>query len=1415
LLDVGFSLCGRSVFEHRAVVFGGSVGEVVRGLGSLAVGESAGNVIVGRAGGPGEVAFLFPGQGSQWVGMALGLLGCSPVFAELMGECERALAPHVDFRFGDVLRGVEGAPGLDRVDVVQPALFAVMVSLAGLWRACGVRPGVVVGHSQGEIAAACVAGALSLEDAARVIALRSRALASLAGEGGMVSVAAGVREVLARLERWSGRLSLAAVNGPASVVVSGDVQALEGLLGECEAEGVRARMIPVDYAAHSQRVEAIEGELMRGCSGIEPHSSDVPFLSTVTGELLDTAELDGGYWYRNLRQTVQFERATRAVLEQGRRVFVEVSPHPVLTMGVQETAERVLADSESVTAIGSVRREDGGLGRFLRSLAELWVCGGGVDWGAVFEGAGAKRVGLPTYAFQRERYWLKGQSGGGDPASLGQVSADHPLLGAALPLADGEGWLFTGRLSLESHPWLRDHAVLGSVLLPGTGFLELALRAGREVGCEMVEELTQESPLLLSEKEAFQLQVTVGEPDQTGRRPISIHSRPERTAGDLGETAEQWTRNASGLLAVAEHGQPAALPGSWPPAQAEPVEADYLYENLVDMGFELGPVFQGVTAAWRRGDEFFAEICLPDSQQAQAGSFGVHPALFDAALQTALLALLDGDDAGGDTDNSGTEPLVGRIRIPFSWSKVSLGRMGASRLRARLAPVVKEEASSTNGDGATAATGVVSLVAVDESGAPVISVRSLVTRPVSAVQLSSVDGGYHESLFDLEWVPLALDAFSGQAPSASPAGAGEETARWVVLGSEDSPLAAGIADAGAPLLAYSELASLREALDEGAQPPPVVLVGLGGSAESSAEPPELVHEVLSGVLALMQSWLADDRLTASRLVLVTDGAVAAAVGEDLRDLSLAPLWGLARSAQSENPERFVLVDVDGAGDSWRALLAALAAASAVDEPQLAVRGGEVLSARLKRVARGTGNPNSDDASPAAGVRSGAFTLTAERSVLITGGTGELGGLLARHLVAEHGVRSLVLASRRGMDAPGAAEIERELESLGALVTIAACDVSEREQLQVLLSSIPPEFPLGAVIHAAGALDDGVIASLSPERLDRVLAPKAHAAWHLHELTEHLDLEAFVMFSSVAATIGSPGQGNYAASNAFLDALAVHRRRRGLPAISMAWGFWEQLSELTGDLSEADLARMRRVGLKPLSSAEGLKLFDAALNSDEALVLPIHLDIPRLRAQARSGPLPPLLRGLISVPPRRTADSGSLARKLAGVPEAERESVALELIRTHIATVLGHTSPASVDPQLTFKELGFDSLTAVELRNRLNTATDLHLPATLIFDYPSPGRLAPYLVQQVTPASDALPRVDRDETSVRAAIASIPLATLQASGLLEHLVQLANITDISLAVSTQDRREPIDTMDVDGLVRLAEGDVSDSDPVSHG
>ncbi|CAM5658204.1 SDR family NAD(P)-dependent oxidoreductase OS=Streptomyces tendae OX=1932 GN=GUR47_30605 PE=4 SV=1 [Streptomyces tendae] len=1256
LRDVAWSLVStRAAFEDRAVVTGGSREELVAGLGALSRGESAPGVVKGTASAAaGRAVFVLPGQGTQWAGMAVELLDSSPVFAERMGACGRELAVLVDWDLEDVLRRTPGAPTLDRVDVVQPVSWAVMVSLAELWRSHGVEPAAVVGHSQGEIAAACVAGALSLADGARVVALRSQAIATgLAGGGGMVSVAQAPADVEARLARYPGRLELAALNGPASVVVAGDPDALDELLAECEAEGVRARRIAVDYASHTWHVERIEDELSRVLAGLRPRTCDVPLFSTTTGEWLDTSTMDAGYWYRNLRRTVRFQPAVESLAAAGFGTFIEVSAHPVLSTSVQETLEGVTRPEVPVVVAGTLRRDEGGLRRFLTSLAEVWVQGVDVDWAGALAGPGSRRVDLPTYAFQRKRYWLDEQAVTGDAATLGLTGAGHALLGAAVPVADGDEVLLTGRISRLTHPWIAGHGTPGFDVVPSSVFVELAVRAGDETGCTLLEDLALATPLVLPVTGGLQIQVRVGARDDAGRRTVTVSART-----DAPDTL--WTVHASGHLGALPTADGTGIP-EWPPPGAEEIALGDGSAGPAAAGPADSAVPAGPTSAWRLGESLFAEVCLPEHLQAGCPYFGLHPALLDMAARVVELA---------DAPGAAHSPIA-------DWRGVRLHATGAAALRVRIDRLA---------DGYT-------LLVADRAGHPVLSAERVTPRAVTARTLGTALKHGYDALFETVWNPL------GGSPDDT------STARWGLLG--DSR---GLTVPGA-----RRFGDVPAVVSAGA-PVDALLLDLTGSPRpaSGAHVPGSVRAAAHRMLALVQEWLAQEGL-ATRLVVATRGAMSP-LGEGATDPGAAALWGLLRSAQSEAPDRIALVDLD---DDPRSA-AALPAAFASREPQTAIRKGRILVPGLRRVA-----PPATASDPGADRN----RWRPDGTVLITGGTGSLGALFARRLVAEHGVARLLLVSRRGPDAPGAGELRRELTALGAEVDIAACDIADRRALADLLATVPADRPLTGVLHTAGVLDDGLLPDQTPERLDTVMRPKADAAWHLHDLTRHLDLTAFVLFSSVAGVIGGAGQSNYAAANVFLDALAEHRAAAGLAATSVAWGVWTQDSGMTGHLDEADLNRIARGGFRPIGQEQGQAMLDTALRLGTPALVGMPLDAATLRE--RPAQVPAVLRGLLRTPVRRAAqnvDNGfdDLLGRLTVLDEKEQLRRVLDVVLAETATVLGHTGVDGIRPKQRFTELGFDSLTSVELRNQLIATTGCRLPATVVFDRPTPAELAAFL-----------------------------------------------------------------------------------------
>jgi acyl transferase domain-containing protein/NADPH:quinone reductase-like Zn-dependent oxidoreductase/acyl carrier protein len=1436
-LDVGRSLAqAYASLEHRAVVIGRGSEELIAGL--------AQPVVRGRAGDLGAPVFVFPGQGSQWLGMGRRLLTISPVFAARIDECAAVLEPHTDWSLTAVLAGDEPA---DRVDVIQPVLWAVMVSLAAVWQSYGVEPAAVIGHSQGEIAAAVVAGGLSLADGAKVVALRSRVLKRIVGRGGMVSVAASSADVEARLHD---DLSIAVVNGPAQVVVAGSPPALAALLTRCDADGIRTRQIPVDYASHSVHVASLETELVGLLSDIEPRSAAVPFWSTVTSEPVDTAGLDAGYWYTNLRTTVHFADTVAALAKAGHRAFIEVSPHPVLTSAIAQI------DADAVVA-GTLRRDEPDDLRLLTSLAEAHVAGIQVDWSSLF--TGAHPVSLPPYPFRRQRFWRTTGAGGTEPDAL-----RHPLLQHSVTLADGGAMVLTGRISATEHDWLGDHVVAGTVLLPGAAFVELALRAADEAGCDRIEDLTIEVPLALPDTGTTQLQLVVGEAGETGRRSFGIYS----IVGD------QPRRHVVGSMSTGA--APAGGLGSWPPPGAQPVDLDGFYASVADRGYGYGPAFQGLRAAWRAGDVVYAEV------ESSADGFGIHPALLDAVLHPLLLG------TAGDG-----------LLVPFSWADVTLSATGATTLRVRI------EHTGTH---------TARLVAVDPDDQPVITVGALTMRPLTTVAAPRADttlrvhwraadpaepvapagrtvvvaepgGDVRERLAEILTVlqrPQSVVVVTRGALIEGPdpvtaavwglvrSAQTEEPGRLVLIDVEehsDDAIAAalGTGESQCAVRAGRVLVPrLIRTASAALAVPPGNHWRLGITARGTVENLALLpggdqygdvrvavragglnfRDVLNvlgmypgdagalgfeGAGVVVQAaggFAAGDRV----MGLFPAGALGPTATTDHRLLSRFPAeWSFAEAAAV--PVAFLtahhgLLGLAQLKTHEKVLIHAGTGGVGMAAIQLARHAGAEVYATASpgkwEVLRGLGLDDEHIASSRtldfaerfpAGMHvvlnslAGAFTDASLR-LLASGGrfvemgktdirtpegvdyqpfdlldvdpariagmlaalrplfaSGDLGRLPVRawdvreapdafrHLSQAKHVGKVVLTVPRPIDPDGTVVVTGASGMLGRLVTehlgarhtlllsrSAGVDVADRDQLAAAIAGIPAEHPLTAVVHCAGVLDDGIIGALDPQRLDTVLRPKVDAVRHLDELTAGADLAAFVLFSSIAGVLGTAGQGNYAAANAYLDAFAARRHAAGRPVVSIVWGLWSQRSGMTGGLRHADHQRLRRIGVLPVAVDEGLAAFDRALMSPQPVVIPVRVDAAALRAGTHSV----LLNDMARRPGRRvaaeapaTSTSSALRNTLAGLPDDQRDDLLTDLVQAEAATVLGLTDASDMAPGATFRDVGFDSLTAVELRNRLNARTGLRLSSTVVFDHPNPRELVQHLQARLTAPADDL------------------------------------------------------------------------------
>ena len=1282
VVDVGWSLWStRAGLEHRAVVVTGSRSGLLAGLASIAAdqvpadaatvtvpdagsggggagtGDGGSVVVRGVVGGFDRVVFVFPGQGSQWPGMAAGLLSWSAVFRDELAVTAAAVGRWSDI---DVLTAMADPDQLARIEVVQPVLFAVHVALARWWQAYGLSPDVVVGHSQGEIAAACVAGALTLDDAARLVVIRSRIFARhLTGQGAVASLSVGPEHAEQLLTGYHGRLVIAGINSPHLCTIAGPVNDLNHLVTHCDNSGIRARLIPATVASHSPQVEPLRQQLHTELDFLTPQPATIPIASTVTTTHLTGTELTADYWYENCRQPVNFATTITQLLTQTNTptAFIEISAHPVLTYPIQDTTDTINPPHQPLI-LHTLHRDHDNPTHHHTQLAHAHTHGLPITHTPTYTPHHPTTTDLPTYPFTHHTYWIN------PPTGRRREGSEHPLLGRPVPLADTDRVVMPGTLSRVESPWLADHGALGTVLFPGAGLVELGLYAGSAVGASTVEELALELPLPLAAE--VDVQVLVEATDDTGRRAFSIHARTVDGAPD-----RQWSRHASGYLTPADGAEPVDDPDliRWPPPGATPLDLDGWYATLAERGYDYGPAFQGLRAAWRRGDEVFADLALPVDLAPQAADFAVHPALLDAALHAVELGVL---------------PPAAGTQLPFVWAGVRTHAPVGAEARARLRRV---------------GTDAVSILLADTTGRTLASVSSMTRRPVSTELLATGD----TDLYRVDWVP-------GPATAASVDG-------WcAVLGPDHLGLAAALTAAGVPVRQVPDLAALAELTRSQAGPP--VSVFAAAAPLTDHDRASAAHALADWTMTLAQSWLADERFVAARLVLVTRHAIGVRP-EEAVDPAQAAAVGLMRSACTEHPDRFGLVDIDDPARSMSAVLVALGGG----EPQVAVRDRALLVPRLAAVQQ----PPESSAG-----------WDPDGTVLITGGTGALGRLVARHLATAHGVRHLLLLSRGGTVSAEVTALRKTLAELGAEVVVAACDVADRSSLAAVLDRVPIAHPVTGVVHAAGVLADSMLTSLTSQRLDAVLRPKVDGAWNLHELTRDLPLTAFVLFSSVQGLLGGPGQANYAAGNAFLDALAAHRRSAGQVATALAWGLWREGGMESG-LDDADRDRMaQQSGMRPLPADRGMTLFDAALGTGLAGPVPVNLDRALLRT--RGDGVPPLLRQLVPQRPQAgragVATSGpTLTRRLALLPAGEQERFLIGVVRTEVAATLNHATAEAVDVRREFKELGFDSLTAVQLRNRLSQATGLRLPATLIFDYPTPIAVAGHLRAELVPGDD--------------------------------------------------------------------------------
>ncbi|UQA61057.1 type I polyketide synthase [Polyangium aurulentum] len=1330
LHDFAYTACVRRMHhEHRLAVVGRTRHELAQSLQAFSRGDKPAGVVTGRLPPQGrpKLVFVFPGQGSQWLGMGRQLLREQPAFRSALLVCDVAIQRESGFSVLHELTAEESSSRLGEIDVVQPVLFALEVALASLWRSWGIIPDCVVGHSMGEVAAAHVAGMLHLDDAAKIICRRSRLLRRISGKGAMALVELDMADASRAIEGHADTLDIAVSNGPRSTVLAGQPAALEQVLATLEQRGVFCRRVKVDVASHSPQVDPLLQELLSTLADIRPSQGLLPMLSTVTAAPLRGTELDPAYWAANLRKPVRFSHVTQSLVSDGFLSFLEISPHPILLPAIEENLRHA---SVSGHAIASLRRDNDELRCMLDALASLYSTGHQVDWDTLFP-HGGRCLPLPAYPWQRQRHWMAPLPQPTSTRGHRSKPGDHPLLGSSFKVAALPGTrLWENALDATSLSWLADHRVRADVVFPGTGYVEMALAAAASRGAAEVElrDFSFERMMVIPRGEERVVQALLADEGSTGAS-FQVSS--------LDPAGEAWTRHASASVHDAPSSGQAqttvetirVLRERCP----EPVSIDDLYTQMEQRGISYGARFRGVREIWLGPGEVLGRVRLPDDESSAAG-YRVHPALLDACLQLlAALPLL--------TERTPEQPPT---YVPTAIERLRMHRVPGREVWAR---------ARIRGENTSAEAAAFDVLVMDEHNQVIIEIEGLRVARLAENATAGTDG-LDACIHVVQWrpMPLAVGALAMQAEGL-----------WLIVedqGGVGASLADSIASLGGacvraiPGERYAHLGPRSYQVDlaspdgwralfqdaftvdrpcRGVVYLPAMDNGPSEATTSDALDADMRRSVLDAV-RLVQTLAQQDWRDAPRLWLVTRGAQAAGDDASAVSISQAPLWGLGRTIAIEHPEfGCARVDLDPAPtkDDARRLLEEIL--SAGGEDQIAIRRGARLVARLSR--------STFEAAPER-----AFALRPERSYLITGGLGGLGLLVARWMVAR-GARHVALVGRSA-PSDAAAEAIRDMEQAGAEVLVLRADVSDRAEISGALSTLGERLPqLAGIVHAAGVIDDGMLTGLAEDQAWRVLAPKVKGSHNLHALTRELPLDFFVLYSSAASLMGSPGQAHYAAANAYMDALAHHRAALGLPAMSIQWG---PVSEV--GLAAAQENRAQRLALRgaaSLSPDEMLDVQESLLSRPRAEVGALRLSIRQWRE------FYPRMAGLPFLSELREEGPGvvSGAGRLRQVLEELAPSGRLAALERHVAEHLGRVLrlPADrIDARGTFQSYGIDSLMSLEVRNGLEASLGLRLSAALLFTYPTIAALAEHLLREMqlddSPAGHAGGELDGEDAS---------------------------------------------------------------------
>ncbi len=1282
--DVAYSLATtRSLMERRLSFVAPTRQALLDTLDGLGRGGTAsGATIAEIRPSRGKLAWLFTGQGAQKLGMGRQLHEEWRVFREALEAAFAALDPHLEMPLRAVMwAAADTAPAalLDQTAYTQPALFAFEWALAALWRSWGVQPDFVAGHSIGEITAACVAGVFSLEDAARLVCARGRLMQALPSGGAMVAIASTKGSIADVLGSRSAQASIAAINAPSSVVISGDEATVMSVAGHFAALGVETKRLTVSHAFHSALMDPMLEAFRRVAETLRYRAPLLALVSNLSGELAGSEVGTAEYWVEHVRKTVRFADGLRALQAAGAGSFLEIGPKAILLPLVAATLSGPTPLLFSSGRPSGVETEValGALGRWLTD-------GGKVDWRGVFPDGG-QRLALPTYPWQREKYWIEASY----TARAAGTATLHPLLGVRMASGAADA-VYESLLNAADPAWLSQRRVADRVHLPEAAFVELMRAAAedlrRGVACE-VRGMVSLRPLLIRKHGVERVQVVLTE----GGTRASLYSQPAEAA-----SGDAWTLHTTAELTAASELVPTRLDIDALRARcSEAQDVTTVSAALAATGLEYGPAFQSLKHLWVGPAEAMAEVRLAEGLDVDR--YGVHPILLEAALQTIMV--LSGIQAAA-------------ALLAFEFGRFTVHQLGASSglVRARLVePVAPDHV-------------LADLTLADAGGNIVAQLSGVRMRRADAREPRQDEtGSIPDALYRIEW------------PGA-PAAADPRTVsgRWVVVSMGDEAEAGSLVEGLRQRGASANQVLISELHDRVADHVVCAwgMPGDGDAAMRAAEQGLSVAHALNG------------HENAPRLWWLTRGAVAAQPDENVA-VAGSTVWGLGRTLMQERPElRCTLVDLDR--DAVGAEVLAREQLLDDGETQVACRAGQRQVARLARAADEIGKPSRKTSLLPMHLEQ----LRPNGTVLVTGGLGALGLEVAKSL-ARRGVQHLLLTGRRGLSTPGAAAAVSELEALGASVTVEAVDVADRDTLADVLARVPAKWPLRGVVHAAGLVDDGLLSQQTPERFARVLSPKVSGAWNLHTLTEQAELDWFVLFSSIAGTLGSAGQGAYAAGNSFLDALASHRRAQGQVGISLAWGPWAERG-LAAELDSQQQARFARQGLSMITPRQGVALFEAAIARPEAQLVLAPIDVRSLAKSFGAG-VPPFWQALVRTSVWRAAGAkGTWARELVALSVAERAVAVTSAVQTEVARVLSLPSPGAVPVDKPLKDLGLDSLMAVELGNALSRRTGAIIPATLAFNHPTAAKIADYLLSEVLALAEpvtppaVVPRAALDE-----------------------------------------------------------------------